>query len=185
MSQRRSGGWSSTTPIERSVRPLRGEGHRTFVARHWHTRTSGCGAQCHCSRGVPHICRTGKVSGVSASTLRPRVQTLVAAGMLEQAPGIAAVSHPTGAGIYNDLPPSDEGNVNAELAYILDHLDLGSHSEVVEASAEDLLEFGDSPTQKRARLLSELRSAQLTGTGFLIGLRPGLKTPPDWVWVGR
>ena len=145
------------------------------------------------TEGFFNFTHLAKSMGVNASTMRPRVQALVTAGMLEQGP---LGSHPRAtrrARVFLTICHRLlTGNVNAELAYILNRLGLGSHPEVVEAPFEELVTFGGSPAEKRAGLVSELRSAQsnygteFTGTGFLLGLRPELPPlPADFVWVGR
>lgn len=124
------------------------------------------------------------------STLRPRLLSLVAAGMLEQSAGdwyfrvtqrgrvILRVCH---------LLMRDNV-IGPELAFILDRLDLGVDRTVPPPTRpEELIELAFGPSGKRKRLICEANAAvanfgsELSGEGFL------LTDPRDrgTIWLGR
>ncbi|MEU7971280.1 hypothetical protein AB0B48_04490 [Micromonospora sp. NPDC049089] len=133
----------------------------------------------------------GRSLGANPTTLRPRVQTLLTAGLLVQMPGNSMFSATPRAGIFLricSLLARDRG-ASTELAYILDRLDLGNHRthpSIIPAESE-LLRVPYSADGKRLRLLNEIRNARerfgadLTSFGFQLAdphAEPGR-------WIGR
>ncbi|WP_280297082.1 hypothetical protein [Nocardia abscessus] len=135
----------------------------------------------------------GKVLNSNPTTLRPRVSTLVAAGMLEQAARGSFYRATPRARVFLRICHLllRGAMIGAELAFILNRLNLGDGTAVRIASPDDMVSMQFSSEMKRAILLHELHhaikefGASFSGEGFLLGSRPDLPEPPGVTWVGR
>ncbi len=132
----------------------------------------------------------GRALDTNPTTLRARVSSLVAAGMLEQA---------AQASLFRATPRGRvllkicalllrDPMIDPELAFVLDRLDLGSDPMVPDPAPLDVvIRLGFSADDKRKRLVSEAHTAitqfcvDLSGEGFIID-DPQTN---ELTWIGR
>jgi hypothetical protein len=102
------------------------------------------------------------------STLRSRVQALLAAGMLAQMPGKSMfAATPRAAILLRICALLRSPSISSELAFILERLDLGGATtyDPLPAKSDEFLKLPFSPEGKRVRLLDEIHAS------FAFGLR--------------
>lgn len=123
-----------------------------------------------------------QVGEVKPSTLRPRVQSLVAAGMLSQAKRASYYRITPRARVFLQVCHLLErtDSVGPELSYVLNVLGLGSTSVVdVPDTLDQEISLGNGPEDSRARLIFEARAAKQQFGASLRGVGYPQPSEPD------
>jgi hypothetical protein len=132
----------------------------------------------------------GRSLDMKPTTLRPRVQTLLAAGMLAQKPQGSLFAATPRAGIFLRICSLMARElISAELVFVLSKLDLGSEAKhaPLPQRLDELIQIPYSPMGKRLRLVWEIQAAVKYFSVLLAPTDYRLVDPQDSEehWVGR